>query len=296
MTSHLSFPKSLIKEFAERRVVVFLGAGASVRPVADVPETDAVLMPPLWSGLISALEEQVPDSDLVAQARELATSGRPLDAAQVLRNHIGAAKYQEVIRELFQRSALPETDIHKAVLRLDPKIVFTTNYDDIYERFCQRGPAGDAGAFKVCRYSDSGVVDDLRTDRRLIFKLHGCVSEPSKTVLTRSDYHRARTDYPGFFKVVEALVLTNTILFVGCSVDADPHLQLFFEAASAISPQTLPHYAIVEEGRWPLAVENALSETLKIDFVTYPNGEHAQIADLLNALADSVDSSRSIPS
>ncbi|KZF16974.1 SIR2 family NAD-dependent protein deacylase [Rhodococcus sp. EPR-134] len=294
MTKHTDFPQNLVTELAERRCIIFLGAGASVREVKQAG-VDSSFLPPLWSGLLDEMLTDVTDTAIKTKATELSDQGRALDCAQIIRDSIGESKYSSLIRRVFQTPGYSESDIHREVLRLDPKIVFTTNYDDIYERYCQRGEAGASGAFKVSRYYDPHLVDDLRTDRRLIVKLHGCVSDPAKTVLTRRDCYNARAGNSGFFHVIEALMLTSTILFVGCSIDADPHLKLFLEWASMVTPQTLPHYAITSD-EWSDPIERAISETFSMDFIVYKAGQHSQVPILLRDLANSVEARRALPS
>ncbi|MBD8059526.1 SIR2 family protein [Cellulomonas sp. JH27-2] len=98
--------------------------------------------------------------------------------------------------------------------------MITTNHDDLYEALCCQGAATEG--YNVCRYYEDHVVNDLRSDRRLISKVHGCIADPSCIILTREQYLTARRDHPSFYSVLDALMLTNTLLFVGCSMDSDP--------------------------------------------------------------------------
>ena len=90
----------------------------------------------------------------------------------------------------------------------------------------------------------------LRSTTRVILKAHGCVSDPSKIVLSRGQYFEARRRYGYFYEILDAVFLTSTLLFVGCGL-TDPDIQLVLENANISAPSTHPHYALVESNRHP---------------------------------------------
>ena len=114
----------------------------------------------------------------------------------------------------------PQGELHKIILEIDPKIVITTNYDEIYDHYCISGHA--ESGYNICRYYDRYAVDNIRSRIRLVIKAHGCVSDATKIVLSRSSYYTAKRDYPGFYQLLDALFLTHTLLFVGASLLISP--------------------------------------------------------------------------
>jgi len=122
-------------------------------------------------------------------------------------------------------------------------------------------------------------------------KAHGCVSDPSKIVLSRSSYFSARRDFPGFYELLDALFLTNTLLFVGYSL-SDPDIQLVLENANISAPSAHPHYALVEKTRHP-SIKSAIKKNHNIELVEYPRGNHAAAVDAMTLLRDKVIAFRS---
>ena len=133
--------------------------------------------------------------------------------------------------------------IHKAILEIDPKVVVTTNYDEIYEKQLVANAAGNGHV--VCRYYDTHVINDLRSAQRCIFKMHGCVTDPTRIVLSKTSYFEARRNNRGFFSAIESLFLVSTLIFVATSFD-DPDLQLILENNNIAAPSDHHHYIITE--------------------------------------------------
>lgn len=254
----MSWPVALVTELAARRCIPFLGAGAS----ASCLGSDGATRPPLWADFLDELKGACPPDACLSTVDSYIAKEKFLDAAEVLLAKIPAADFSRLVRELFVQPRFSNSPVHLAVLNLDPKIVVTTNYDDIYDTFCRTGEAKDG--YNVCKYYEDHLVNDLRSPVRLIVKAHGCVSAPSRMVLTRSQYFRERQTYGSFYAVLDALFLTNTILFIGYGL-SDPDIQLLLENASIAAKSAHPHYALVEDSIQP-DVEFAASEAYNIHF------------------------------
>lgn len=280
-------PEGLIREIAERRCIIFLGAGATM--AARKQSTGAGA--PSWNDLLKELASSAPG--IQVEVERYLSEHRPLDAAQLIRTKCTPGRFRDVLQDRFERAGLSAGRLHELVNAIDPKIVLTTNYDSIYEDFCNSGRAGRDLAYRVKNYYDQGVPNDIRSPNSVILKLHGSVADPERTVLSRTDYFRARSSHAGFFEVVKALILTNTVLFVGCSVDTDPHIQLFMEWASGALHQDLPHYAIVPDVHNDV-VYAGLSETMNMEFIRYPSGEHDHVITILEDVCSRVELHRAM--
>jgi hypothetical protein len=134
-------------------------------------------------------------------------------------------------------------------------------------------------------------VENIRSRIRLVIKAHGCVTDPTKVVLSRSSYFSAKRDFPGFYELLDALFLTNTLLFVGCSL-TDPDIQLVLENANISAPSAHPHYALVEKSRHP-SIKSAIKKTHNIELIEYPRGNHNAAIQAMQALKDKVIAFRS---
>jgi hypothetical protein len=276
----MTWPVALVAELAARRCILFLGAGASASSLA----ADGISRPPLWTKFLSALKTACPPGSDLSAVDDLIAKEKLLDAAEILIAKIPAADFTRVVREQFVQPRFSNSAIHLSVLNLDPKIVVTTNYDDIYDGFCRTGLAHDG--YNVCKYYEDHLVNDLRSPVRLIVKAHGCVSDPSRIVLTRSQYFRERQKHGVFYSVLDALFLTNTVLFVGYGL-SDPDIQLVLENASIAARCAHPHYAFVED-KIQADVEAAAKASYNIHFIKYPAGHHEEAERMMRELADEV--------
>ncbi|NQT38448.1 MAG: SIR2 family protein, partial [Planctomycetes bacterium] len=191
-----------------------------------------------------------------------------------------SADYAEFIRETFVEPHFEHSEIHEEVYKLDPKIVVTTNYEDIYETYCKQGK-GSQG-YNVCRYYESHALNDVRSKMRIILKAHGCVSDPQQTVLSRTQYHRARRDFSEFFNLMDSLFLTNTLLFIGCSL-VDPDFTLLLESANIKCPSAHPHYAVLESGQAE-PLREATRTVYNVECLEYSAGQYHEVVDALKAL------------
>lgn len=276
----MAWPRALVAELAARRCIVFLGAGAS----AGSRSLDGTIRPPLWSEFLTALKQAAPYGTDLSSVDALIEKEKFLDAAEIILSKVPAADFTRIIREKLVQPRFGHSSLHLSTLTIDPKIVVTTNYDDIYDTFCRTGQARDG--YNVCKYYEDHLVNDLRSPVRLIVKAHGCVSDASRIVLTRSQYFKERQLHAAFFNVLDALFLTHTILFVGYSL-SDPDIQLVLENAAIAARSSHTHYALVQDNM-QADVESALQKSYNISFVKYPAGQHALAEEMMRELAEEV--------
>jgi SIR2-like protein len=112
--------------------------------------------------------------------------------------------------------------LFEVLLSLDPRIVFTTNYDKLFETASLNG-------FATHTFSSDGLSNDLRRGEPVLVKIHGTTNLINEIILTRTDYVRVMRTGRDVFDALSALSLTSTILFVGYSLD-DPDIQLVLQA------------------------------------------------------------------
>jgi hypothetical protein len=125
----IQWPTSLVPEVAERRCIVVLGAGASAGCRANTGKCT----PPSWTTLLDQASELLNDVGDKKLVMSLVKKERYLDAAEIVVAKANTADYASFIRRVFVDPHYLHSDIHEEVHKLDPKIVVTTNYDDIYE-------------------------------------------------------------------------------------------------------------------------------------------------------------------
>lgn len=282
----MNWPKALITELTARRCIVFLGAGAS----AGSNSLDGNRNPSTWNQLLQkliALMNTDIDNLIIT---DYIQKEKFLEAAEIIVKNISPADFSQFIREELITPRYQPSDIHKAILEIDPKIVITTNYDDIYDSFCRTGAAQEG--YNISKYYESHITSDLRSPVRLIVKAHGCISDPSKIVLTKSQYFKARQENLNFYKVLDSLFLTHTILFIGYSL-TDPDIQLVLENANISAPSSHPHY-FVTGNNINSAIKEANKKAYNLEFVEFNAGDYNELSEGLFELAENVKNSREI--
>ena len=277
----MEWDRSFVEELAARRCIVFMGSGVS----AGCLSADKSKSPPDWSSLLNLLNGAMPQSTDKEFALKKIESKEYLDAAEIICSRISASDFTAIMRSEFITPKYQASDVHKAVLKIDPKIVVTTNYDDIYEKYCSTGDA--FAGYNVCRYYDTHLINDLRSPVRSIIKAHGCVTDPSRAVLTKHQYFKARQESPNFFKILDALFMTHTLLFIGYSL-SDPDIQLLLENTNITAPSAHQHYALVRKGSIHEALRSAAMKSYNIRFVEYDGEKHEKLIAGLEDLANLV--------
>ena len=225
------------------------------------------------------------------------SKSRLLDAAQILVDTLSPPLLHSSLIKIFANNTIKPSSLYESVNLVDQPVVMTTNYDRMYERFWEtelnEPLSGPKPPLMVSHYKETDVVDNLRSDRRLLLKLHGTINKPRDLVLSRSQYSRARYEHANFFRVVSALMLTRTILFVGCGFNGDPDIDLLLEDSAFTAQSTAPHYALVEKGRHASEIRS-LQSAFNITLLEYDNenGDHAEMLTQMAILAQLVESNR----
>ena len=127
----ISWPTSLVREVANRRCAFFLGAGVSATAVDS-----AGVRPKDWGEFLKDACGLVHDTDKRVQIETLVTERRYLLALQAIKLSADRGDYQDLLNRNFNSPAFQPSKLHETILALDSRIVITTNFDKIYERYC----------------------------------------------------------------------------------------------------------------------------------------------------------------
>jgi len=280
----IEWPKTLIKEIARRRCVLFLGAGVSASAKDDNGEH-----PKMWGEFLDSARELVSSARKSVEIDQLIKDRRYLLALQAISQEADRADYHAFLDENFNNQAFQPGELHQILLQLDSRIVITTNFDKIYERLCL---STSNDGYKVIPYYSDSMGDELRSDTRLIVKAHGTIDEIDKMVFTKSEYHRVKKMHPSFYSMLRAIFLTNTCLFIGCSLD-DPDVLLVLEEVRVTASNLRPHYALVLEGAQSEFALLDWEESYNIKALQYAP-DHDALADDLSRLLTEVEDLRAI--
>jgi hypothetical protein len=277
----IAWDEALVVELAARRCIIFFGAGASAGSVSQATGTS----PPSWPVLLGDLRSRINAGHVnLGIIDELIGERRYLEAAEVIVASMTHATYVATMRNILETPRFQPSPIHRAILSIDPKIVVTTKFDTIYDHYCQTGRA--ANGYNIIKYHDDHIVSELRTPTRCVIKAHGCITHADKMVLTKANYFHARQVAPHFYKVLDALFLTHTILFVGYGM-SDPDIQLTLENATIAAPSGHKHYFVSSSGT-NHALKAAAENAYNIQFVEFPAGQYDILNDSMEQLSELV--------
>jgi len=243
---------------------------------------------PLWGEALEQLLVRLapPNADTIKQ---LITDGRYLDAAQAL------AAYSEVQTANFINTtySVKGRQLSGPILllpRAGKGCVVTTNFDDAIEETYRLGQA-EFGAY-MHGTQDHNFFQRLVRGDRCLLKLHGDAENPATHILTGRQYNEAYGSPFDFKKplpkALRQIYVSNSMLFLGCSLEQDLTLELF-HAVKAQNEYAVPkHYAILSApvDQQALAEKTTRLLSLQIQPIWYPDGRHDMVEKLLSYLVD----------
>lgn len=194
-------------------LVLFVGAGASMG--AGLPG---------WKDLLRRLADRAG-----IDAGDLEEFGF-LDRAAVIQTHLErrSISWREAICEQF---AADRHSLVQALLAgLPAQEAVTTNYDCLLEEAFRA--AGQARVVLPWQYIERG--------QPWLLKLHGSTDHPDSLVLTRSDYLRYADSRGALRGLVQALLITREMVFVGFGLDDDNFARIVDDVRKAIRSDEEP--------------------------------------------------------
>lgn len=184
--------QALARHARAGRLVPFVGAGVSMG--AGLPS---------WVGLLDELIAQAGMEDDRAALARLDLR----DRAALIQTRLGAGELERFLLE--RLSAASRVALQHQLLASLPVVeAASTNWDDLFERAWR-----DAGAGRIAVLP----LDGQAGADHWIVKLHGTVRDGRLhgVVLTRDDYLRFGAERNALAGIVQALLLTRHMLFVG---------------------------------------------------------------------------------
>jgi hypothetical protein len=205
------------------RLVLFLGAGASVG--AGLPA---------WHELL----EELRDTTFSDIDKDSFSRLSHLDQATLLDRRIQAGRraavtngapaperIADLVRRQFDKSR--SSLVHQLLAGLPVDEVVTTNYDKLFE-VASKGAGRPVSVLP--RDPDPAA-------RRWLLKMHGCIDHLEDIVLTREDYLRYEQHRAALAGIVQALLITKHMLFVGFSLNDDNFHRIVDAVRRALGPQ-----------------------------------------------------------
>lgn len=148
-------------------------------------------------------------------------------------------------------------------------------------------PAGGGKLVQVAGREDK----DSRCPNLCCQVPHPCELFVLIRVFGRGKYAEARVTYAPFYHLVDALLLTNTFVLLGCGLN-DPDFWLLFENFSYRFPNAPPHYMTYADGSHE-ELEELVHDTQKLKFLKYSRAhDHKELEESLATLLIEVEKER----
>ena len=275
-------PADLRQLYRERRVIPFIGAGASMAVDWTIPGDDARARGPSWSEVVDYATRYL-GSDRPDLLRLRGSDLQILEYFSIkaggfapLTNWLATRFSQATDRDILS------CPLHRSLASLERcHVYYTTNYDDFLER------ALGASGRNVTVVSDER---NMNHDRQIVevVKFHGDFNTPDKMVLSESHYmSRMRLESPMDLKL-RADMLGRAVLFIGYSF-GDPNVNYLFHVVNhlfSLLPESSSGrraYIVLFD---PSDFERRLFRQRNIEVISIPGPiSAAKIADLLDEMA-----------
>lgn len=201
---------SLSRRIAERRAILFAGAGLSV-----------ALGLPSWRELIEHMcAELGVEADRISGPDSYRTLA---EFYRIRRGDVRPLRRWMDQNLSLSRERVPHSRIHELIVQLDFPIIYTTNYDRNIEA------AFDAHHKHYVKIANARDVAKVREGVTQILKFHGDFEDEESLVITETDYfNRLRFDSPLDIKF-RADALGKTVLFLGYSM-SDMNIRLLLHS------------------------------------------------------------------
>ncbi|MEI7827911.1 MAG: SIR2 family protein [Euryarchaeota archaeon] len=276
------WPADLISDLARRKTVVFMGSGIS-RNSQDVTGRH----PKTWAEFLNHMCASAPSP--IPQVKTLLKEKDFLTACEIVKRSIGQAEFDNHLRAEFLSPGYQHARIHEHIFALDSRIVATPNFDKIYDTYANY-KAGSSVIVKY--YYDPDIAQTIRGKNFVILKVHGTIDTLGQIIFTRREYAIARVKYASFYALLEALALTHTFLFLGCSV-YDPDIRLLLEDVFFRHPSSPPHVFVLPARELHESVRAVVQESMNLKILTYKStNAYKELEDSIGELVHFVDDER----
>lgn len=216
------FIKDYSKAIEDGYAAVFAGAGLS-RPSGYVN----------WRELLEPFANEI-NLDVNKEHDLLAI-------AQYYYNKCGnRGKVNQAILNEFTKDTRENENID-IITRLPIGIYWTTNYDNLIERGLEKN-----NRKPDVKISEESLANNIVNRDAVVYKMHGDILDPSKTVLLKDDYEAYSTDHQLYITALQGDLISKTFMFIGFSFD-DPNMNSILARIRVLLGSSVRnHYCLLE--------------------------------------------------
>lgn len=268
-----SIPKPLLKDFLDRRVIPFIGAGFSKN--ADIPKGSSM---PDWNELGKLAADEIPGYNYANDA---------IDALSYYEDLYSRSKLVELLMKELHFGKIKPGTTYKAFCDLfTGTTICTTNFDSLIEDtmiLLQR-------PVSVIVTKDRLTIGGSGESK--VVKLHGDFNHPDKMVITEHDYDVYLEQNPIFSTYIANLFITNTMLLIGYSLDDNDFRSIWQIINSRLGSIAQPAYCITV-GASPEKIAKFKRRNIRIiNLEGDPRNYKTILHDLFVELKDYIDSEK----
>lgn len=216
-----AFIKDFVSDLSENNVAIFAGAGMSI----SLGFVD-------WKELMSEIAH-----DLGLEI------DREYDLVSLAQYHVNEKSRvkltKKIIEEYTERAEISES--HRILARLPISTYWTTNYDKVIEQALE-----ESNKIVDVKFLVEQIFDTRPKRDAVLYKMHGDVSLPSKTTLTKEEYESYHVTHEPFISALRGDLTTKTFLFIGFSF-TDPNLDYVLSRIRVTHGKPRDHYCFVRK-------------------------------------------------
>jgi formylglycine-generating enzyme required for sulfatase activity len=208
-------PKAVKDAYSQGKLAILVGSGLSLGK-------DVKGRFPTWRETGFRLIDYAVENDLLsnekaerrrADIKEADTLTEYLDVLESVKTALGN-HYRKALTGLFLPDDAAPGIAHRAICDLEVKALLTTNYDRLIEM------TQPATRLSHTWQKSTEALQDLQSDRLVLFKIHGNIKDVESIVLTRREYDDINQN-GSYRAVLRHLLAEHTFLFVGYGME-DP--------------------------------------------------------------------------
>jgi formylglycine-generating enzyme required for sulfatase activity len=281
-TANVKITPKLKNEFASGRIVPFVGSGVSLA----VKES----LFPTWAGLFKDMESALRVMNKERRADQVKIHcefNEWLDAAKVAWKELGKNGFHDVMLKRFkiEKPADANWSLPDAIWDLKPRVVITTNYDDVLS---WRKP-NSKQLLNRQKPELARLYRDATVENPCVWHLHGHISDLDSLILAPSQYDDfyaadCRVNYEAAMAQLKSLLTNWTLLFIGFGLEDQYVMDMVVEVYKTFGEASSPHFALKKKGE-PDSEKSRIWDKYNIQVIEYE--DYGQpLVDLLHGLSN----------
>lgn len=276
----MNVPRELPQLYSSGRIIPFIGAGVS-RSVRWTSE-GRTRQGPSWRELVDEAARQL-GFKIPALIRTRGTDLQILEYFKLVKGDIAPLTNWLLVNMQAPDDAIKHSPILSALAALDRcQLYYTTNYDNFLER------ALDMVNRNPCTVATEKDIGSNNVDRPQVVKFHGDLDNPSRLVVTESDYETRLAFTTAMDLRLRSDILGRAVVFLGYSF-RDPNVAYLFRLVNehfrnlAANPTGRRAYIVVAD---PSDFETRLYRARNIEVIGVSGGDTLaqEIAGVLRTL------------